>query len=326
MANPAQRIPLKNSPLYKLSSKVKLAKLLGCPTQFIHKYKSTRGQYKLFTLPKPGTKERRPVEEPKEFIKKIHGRLKGWLCAIEVPEYLKSGVKGKSHIDNAKTHTDSDFCVTMDLHHFYQMGQKMFLCHMFQTTFLMPNDIALFLSDIATIPQKKKDGTDSYFPTGSPLSQILIFWCYKQLFDDIDVLCRERGITFSLYVDDMTFSSKRKIPKSFENLIKKRIESVKLELNEKKTKRYDKHETKIVTGCAIKDKRLSVRNKKRHDVVNTLNKLEIDKMSVQDIRPTLGKITSQQQIEPKIFDHTKRQLLARQKAIKKSRKKTNIKK
>lgn len=320
-----KRIPLKNSPLYKLSSKSKLAKLLGCSTQFIHNYKSSAFQYKIFSLPKPKSKERRPVEDPNDFIKKIHTRIKYLISEIEVPDYLKSGVKGKSHIDNAKAHKDCNNLVSMDLHHFYQTGKKMYLYHVFKSTFLMLDDLALFLADIATIPHKEKNGSDSYFPTGSPSSQILIYWCYKKTFDDIDNICKKFGIRFSLYVDDMTFSSNKKITKSFENLIKKRIESVGLELNDNKTKRYGKDTVKFVTGCAIKDKNLSVRNNKRHDVIDILSKIDIDDMSVADIRPTLGRITSQQQIEPSIFAHTKRNLLAKQRLIKKNRKKSNLK-
>jgi len=206
-----KRIPLINSPLYKLSSKSDLAKLLGVRTQILHKFQNSVRQYKRFTLPKPDSRERRPVEEPKSFIKGIHKKLKLILATIEVPDYLKSGVKGKSHIDNVKTHKDANYCVTMDLQHFYQTGRKTFLYQCFKEIFLIVNDIAWLLADLATIPETN-NSKESYFPTGSPLSQIAIFWCYKKTFDDIDKICKQRGIIFSLYVDDMTFSSQRKIP------------------------------------------------------------------------------------------------------------------
>ena len=316
MTKPAQMLPIKNSHLYKLSSKTKLATLLGCSTQFLHNFRSSSRQYKIFTLPKPNSKERRQVEDPKDFIKDIHRRLKNLLSVIEVPNYLKSGIKRKSHIDNAKTHISANYCVVMDLHGFYRSGRKTFLREMFKTTFKIVDDIAWLLADIATIPQKRKDGIESYFPTGSPFSQIIIFWCYKKTFDDIDAICETHGITFSLYVDDMTFSSPHKIPKSFNKLIEKRIESVKLKLNVNKTSRYGKNDTKIITGCAIKDNNIFVKNKKRQDIIDALQKTDVDAMSIKDIRSTLGKITSQQQIEPDFMDCTKRKLLAKLRALK----------
>jgi hypothetical protein len=229
--------------------------MLGCRISLLHNFRSSKGQYKLFTLPKAGSKDRRPVEDPKKHLKDIHGRLKNLLCGIEVPDYLKSGVKGKSHINNAKAHLGHDHCITMDLKGFYQTGRKTFLQYMFKSTFKMLEDIAWLLADIATI---NKNGPDSYFPTGSPLSQILIFWCYRQTFDDIDVLCKSKGITFSLYVDDMTFSSNRKIPKSFIAEIKRRIEYVKLSINDGKTKVYGANKAKIITGCAVTKNGLQV--------------------------------------------------------------------
>ena len=43
-------------------------------------------------------------------------------------------------------------------------------------------------------------------------------------------------------------------------------------------------------------------------------------MSIVDIRPTLGKITSQQQVEAGFMNYSKRKLLARQRAVKKLQK------
>lgn len=313
-----KRISITKSPLYKLSSKSKLAKILGCNTQFLHNFRSSTKQYKLFSLPKPENKEKRPVEDPKPYIKNIHSRLKQLMAIIEVPDYLKSGVKGKSHIDNAKVHLGHPYCVTLDIKGFFQAGRKTFLYHMFRTTFKMVDDIAWVLADILTI---NKGGADSYFPTGSPSSQLLIFWCYKQTFDDIENFCASNGITFSLYVDDMTFSSGRPIPKSFIKRIKNRLEHIKLCINVNKTKFYGAHDAKVITGCAITKNGLQVKNKKRHDIIKLIKYSDINNMSALEIRPVLGKITSQQQITPGFMTPTRQKLLTRQRLLKKKSKK-----
>ena len=44
-------------------------------------------------------------------------------------------------------------------------------------------------------------------PTGSPASQAVAYFAYAKMFEEIEDLARTYGCTFTLYVDDMTFSS-----------------------------------------------------------------------------------------------------------------------
>ena len=301
---------------YNLSSKAKLSHLLGCRTQFLHNFRNNRRQYNIFRIKKNNSSDKRPVEDPHMFLKRMHSKLKILIAEIQTPDYLHSGTKGKSHITNAKSHVDAKYCVTLDLKSFYQNARKTFLRYMFHTVFQMPDDIAYCVSDIATIPYKPSDGHNSYFSTGSPLSQILIFWCYKGTFDYIDRLAQKKGIVFTLYVDDMTFSSKAPIPKSFINSVEKRLKRVGLHLNERKTKQYRPTDFKIITGCAIKNGCMKAKNSKRKEIIA---KLKQNDCSPQAIASIVGKIASQQQIEPNILNASKQQLIAKRKKIKNKR-------
>ncbi|WP_274930934.1 hypothetical protein, partial [Francisella tularensis] len=42
---------------------------------------------------------------------------------------------------------------------------------------------------------------------GSCVSQILSFYCNKDMFDEVYKYSKERNINFTLYVDDLSFSS-----------------------------------------------------------------------------------------------------------------------
>lgn len=308
MTKKTEKILLEQSPLYNLSSKAKLAHLLGCRTQFLHNFRNSRRQYNIFKIKKTNGTGKRPVEDPNVFLKSIHSKFKSLISEIQTPEYLHSGIKGKSHITNARSHIDAKYCVKLDLQSFYQTATKTFLSYMFRTVFQMPDDIAYCMSDIATIPYKPSDEHNSYFSTGSPLSQILIFWCYKSTFDYIDRLAREKGIIFTLYVDDITFSSNRPIPQRFIKTIEKRLKKVGLHLNNKKTKWYYPKDFKIVTGCAIKNGAMKAKNCKREEIVI---KLKQDNNSCQKIASIVGKIASQQQIEPNIMNASKQQLISK---------------
>ena len=318
MTKKIEKKPLEQSPLYNLSSKAKLSHLLGCRTQFLHNFRNSRQQYNIFKIKKKNSTEKRPVEDPNIFLKRLHSKLKKLITEIQTPDYLHSGTKGKSHITNAQSHIAAKYCVTLDLKSFYQNARKTFLRYMFHTVFQMPDDIAYCVADIATIPYTQSYEHNSYFSTGSPLSQILIFWCYKGTFDYIDRLAREKGIIFTLYVDDMTFSSTKPIPKKFIKSVERRLGKVCLQLNNKKTKWYYPENFKIVTGCAIKNGTMKVKNCKREEIII---KLKQNDNSSKAIASIVGKISSQQQIEPNIMNASKQQLIAMRR---KSNKKDNI--
>ena len=296
---------LKNSLFYKLSSKSKLAKLLGCKTKFLHTFRNSRENYKIYeTTKKNDPTKKRPVEEPKEKLKTLHKKIKKILDRLQYPDYLQSGVKGKSYIDNAKKHCSSSsyHTVTMDLAGFYQHGRKSFLASILKKDFLILDDIAWLLADIMTVPSE--NGKESYFPTGSPISQLVIYLTYKKTFDDIAELAKEKGIIFTLYVDDMTFSSPHKISNSFIKTIKQRLENVQLEINTKKTRHYKPWMSKIITGCIVKNNKILVRNTKRKEIIDTLSSNLTDDEKVR----LIGKISAQQQIQPNIFNCTKKKL------------------
>ena len=291
-----------NNPFYNLSSKKRLSVLLGCSVSFLHKFKNSRNNYITYTTTKKSNPTKtRPIEEPKNNLKNIHKKIKTIFDKINYPEYLHSGRKRHSYITNAKYHCSNQpiYCVTMDLASFYQKGKKTFLANSLINDFLMAKDIAWLLSDIMTIPNI--DNTESYFPTGSPISQLAIYFAYKKTFDDIFNFSKIRGIKFSLYVDDLTFSSTKKISKSFVKSIIKRFEHIGLEVNHEKTKYFSKNSPKIITGCVVKKTNIFSRNSKKKEILDLLQNSSTE----LENKKIFGKILAQQQIEPLFFETTK---------------------
>ena len=59
----------------------------------------------------------------------------------------------------------------------------------------------------------KKIRHQKHLCTGSPCSPLLSYLVNKSLFDDIKEKCDEWNLTMSVYMDDMFFSSSKRIPK-----------------------------------------------------------------------------------------------------------------
>ncbi|GAB6139574.1 hypothetical protein JCM14076_03030 [Methylosoma difficile] len=305
------KYPLNKSPLFGLTSKAKLYKLLVTDNRLLHIPKNDKklgaillevnnankleallqqSNYRIFEEKQSG----RVIQDPKPFLKLVHKKLANLLSRIYTPDYLHSGVKGKSYVSNAEHHLKTpSFLLKLDLRKFYQNCSKEFVFKAFKYTFDMPDDVAWLVANLVTY----KD----FLPTGSPVSQLIAFFAYQKTFDKIDALSKSRNITFSLYVDDMCFSSSTPIANNMEALIKKEFEKVKLPIHAKKTIYYKSHKQhKNVTGCIISpDKKLKVPNKRRLEIINEFKKLD-DGISRLEIR-LLGKIQAARQIEPNIF-------------------------
>jgi len=161
----------------------------------------------------------------------------------------------------------------------------------------MPDDIAWLVAHLVTYK--------GFIPTGSPVSQLVAFFTYQQMFDKLDLFSKKHGLVFSLYVDDMTFSSTKPITQNIEYFVQKELENVKLTLNTKKTKKYNKaNEYKIITGVAISSSgEIKVPNKRREDIVDSYKQLlKTNDKNESELKSLIGKIQAAKQVEPNIFD------------------------
>lgn len=89
-------------------------------------------------------------------------------------------------------------------------------------------------------------------PTGTPTSQLVAYWAYRDAFMQIDAIARKHGCIFSLYVDDMTFSSPQKIP--IETLLQELsnvLRPVGHRIKYSKIMYYQKGMAKLITGAII---------------------------------------------------------------------------
>jgi hypothetical protein len=292
--------PINHSPLYKLSNKTKLADILGIDKRYLLHFKYTRDNYKCWERPKKNDNGTRPVEDPKYELKKIQSKLNKLLSRIITSEYLMSGKKYSSYIVNAQYHKDNPYVFCFDLSKFFQKATRKYIFKAFVSEFKMSDDIAWLITDLVTIPNE--DNSDGYIPTGSPSSQSVIYWAYKPLFDKILLIAEQKQLKFSLYVDDMTFSSDKSIRSDFPKTIEKMCAKVGLEINDTKTKYFGKGKYKDVTGCIITPSReLKVPNKRRKDLLDIIKNKPIEDMTVKEIRSVYGKLNSMRQIEPNIF-------------------------
>ena len=148
---------------------------------------------------------------------------------------------------------------------------------------------------------------NNHLPTGSPSSQILTYWAYKQTMCKIYEKACELDINMTLFVDDLTFSSLKPIPETFKNFVKLRLENEGLTVNKKKSKSYYKNKYKKVTGTVISpDNKLLVPNKLQHKIYLLKNK---EQKTDKEILSLKGMLNSARQIQPNFMDNYYKELM-----------------
>lgn len=295
--------PKERSPLYRLRRKRDLAALLGVPVRDF-KALSLDSNYTVF--PKVERGKTRMIQHPTGELERIHGKLQILLQRIQTPEYLRSGKKGMSSIDNARSHLGRNYLLAMDVEHFFPSCKAKRVYEFFRYEMQMDPDVARLLSDIVTY--------EGHVPTGSSLSMSMAYWACSKAFDRVYELAWSEGMEFTLYVDDMTFSFPSPIAETLHSSINHVLGRAGLRLKRKKTRYLPPEQYKVITGVALSPSgELRVPNRHRLKILRQLQESgDFSKASPKKLESLQGILVSDRQIEPDFFETTFRRV---QKAI-----------
>lgn len=240
-----KRYPLNQSPLYKLGSRPKLARLLGVNGGDLRRLVAGDSLYTEFDIPKKSGMGFRHVENPARPLKLLQARLARLLARIEPPDFLFCPVKGRCYITNAAAHRDNRMLHCLDLKKFFPSTTQKRVYWFFHKIMQCDRSLAALLAQLACYQQ--------HLPTGSPLSPIMAYFAYYDLWRDIDKFCRDRGYIFTVYVDDITISGEH-VPERDIWEVKRMIRRVGL--------RYHKEKTFVdrpaeITGVIVQDGKLT---------------------------------------------------------------------
>lgn len=247
---------LDQSPLYKLGSRSKLAALLGVSSKELRALSSGNALYTEFDIPKKSGIGVRHVENPCKALKRLQARLARILSRINPPEFLFCPVKRRCYVSNAAAHRGNRVVQCLDIRKFFPSTPQRRVFWFFHTVMHCQRDLAGLLAKLACY--------QGHLPTGSPLSPIMAYFAYYDLWARIAEFCQERGYTFTVYIDDVTISGKR-VPKADIWQVQQMIHGMGL--------RYHKEKTFVdrpaeITGVVLRDGKLVApfrQHKKMHD-------------------------------------------------------------
>ncbi len=294
-----KKYDLSQCALYKCRSQRRLESLL-----ILKKYELDKIQklirYHSFQIDKKDSTEKRDITAPCFDLKKIQSRILQLLEKIERPEWLISGEKGKCYIDNGKAHLQSNYAVMIDIKKFYDNCKREPVYRFIKDSLQTSGDVAGILTDIVTY--------NGGIPTGCPTSQIIAYYAYQNMFLEISEIAKEYNCIFTLYVDDMTFSSSSAI--NWQVLARK-IDIILRKYGHKpkyrKVKYYSKDEPKPITGTIIGtahnlDVPNNLRKKIYENFINIKRNTSENRFSDMGKFSSLrGQIQAAKSIDPNIF-------------------------
>lgn len=217
------------SPFFRCKSEKKLANLLCI--DYPKAYMELKYSFQLNTQQKYINwigENNREFFKCSPSTKRLHKRITKIMQIETAPTYLQSGVKYKSYLTNAKQHKGQNYFLLIDIKSFFPSITKNKIKRSLVIDYAQSVDVAEFLSNAITAPQIKSG--KRALVTGSPVSQYASYYVNKRMYDELASIAFQAGITFSVYVDDIAFSSKATIPFTFLNSVFKIIKKNKFKL------------------------------------------------------------------------------------------------
>ena len=196
-----ERYELSRSPFAQCPTQRDLAALLGETRDDLRRLINYKGEFIIRRRAETGKKKKlRDLAYPEGRLRAVHERLKYHLNKVRQPSYLFSPRRKRSQRDNADHHLDQEQYLTLDLKQFYPSTTDTMVRRWFRDNLGMYSDVAGVLTHLCTI-----DGKVSF---GSPLTPVLCSLIHRPMFDKIAEICDNRGLRYSVWVDDLTISGK----------------------------------------------------------------------------------------------------------------------
>lgn len=202
-------------------------------------------EYRCVTIKKINGGERRlyvPCPALRIYQSKI---LHDILAELPVSPYATAYVRGKNLAQNAAPHVKKRFVLTLDITDFFgsirfdQVYSAAFNARYF------PRQIGVMLTALCC----RRD----VLPQGAPTSPALSNLVMRNFDDSIGEWCTKRGVAYTRYCDDMTFSADHPLSSVYCK-VKDRLTAMGFSLNERKTRFAESSSRQSVTGLTVNEK------------------------------------------------------------------------
>lgn len=150
-------------------------------------------------------------------------------------------------VTNASKHLGCNYLVNIDFDDFFHQISQQRIFKIFQSTpFHFQKNTANLLAKLCTYKGR--------LPMGAPTSPALSNFACVLLDNELKQWADNHSITYTRFVDDLSFSSKQAITQQHLLEAMRIVEKNRLKIKSSKTKWFGKKQTKIITGLVLGEK------------------------------------------------------------------------
>ena len=214
---------------------------------------------------KPIEAKERRIDNPGEPLKGLQRTiLSRMLERIELPDHVKGGVKGRSLRHNVELHVAQEVLVTLDIKSFFPSITHQQVYSIWRHQLNCSPKLSGILTKLTTV--------EGHLPQGAPTSTYLANLFLAAVDEEIVRACREVGVVYSTWVDDLAFSGQ-----NARCVIQIAIEVLRragLAVSHKKLKVMGPSSRKILNGIVV-GRKLNVKSEYRNGIRSGIHKLRI---------------------------------------------------
>lgn len=188
----------------------------------------------------------RTITESREPLKTIQARIRGNLLdALSWPEYVQGGIKNRSNVTNARRHMGKKHHFLTDIKDFFPSVSHKMVYRVFSRELGLMSDAARLATRLTTY--------DYGLPQGTTTSPFLANLAFLPVDERLATACSRHGITYTRFVDDLTFSAPHDFIDRTEELCRIIIEA---DFRIKDTKTHYRSRPVEITGVVVENDEL----------------------------------------------------------------------
>jgi RNA-directed DNA polymerase len=219
----------------------------------------------------------RHIDSPQNALKSIQSKIARFLrSSVSFPDTMQGGTKGGSPKKNAEVHVGQQLVFKLDIRDcFPSIGNKR-VFSIFREQLNLSNEISSILTKLTTFQRR--------LPQGAPTSSILANLALLPLHNEIQALCKPRGVNCTFFVDDITLSGDR-VREAVGGVIAL-IQKHGFSMRPRKVKLLARHrDEQNVTGVVVNGGRPSIGRTQKTKIATRIHKLSAFKtISESDYR------------------------------------------
>ncbi|EGA71211.1 putative RNA-dependent DNA polymerase [Vibrio sinaloensis DSM 21326] len=267
-------------------------------------------KYKVYTIPKR-TSGHRTIAQPSKELKEFQRKYLE-LQQLPIHEAAMAYREGIGIKQNALAHKNNPYLLKLDLENFFNSISSSLFWKVWESIKpLPPSQDQKVLEQLLFWCPSKTTGGSLVLSIGAPSSPLVSnFFMYR--FDcNISKICRKKGITYTRYADDLTFSTKSKeILFELPQIVKEHLAENfgnSIKINRKKTKFSSKAHNRHVTGITLNnDGKLSLGRQRKRYIKHLVHQVQVGCLSDEDRLHLKGLLAFAKHIEPMFLQSLKK--------------------